>query len=183
MKKLSKKALLSLSALAITYTSLSFAQNDEQAIKDIRTRYQQVNRHIATCQSKQTPAEACPYYYSVLHWNKHNKPSDIGLSKEVITQFWLSVPEGKEKFKLNKINRIDDQWGRKISEEFLYDDKQQLIFYYSHDSVYPRFEVRLYFTNGKLIKSIGSDEQYIKDTTPQILQQAKTLVNLSVSGS
>ncbi len=86
MKKLSKKALLSLSALAITYTSLSFAQNDEQAIKDIRTRYQQVNRHIATCQSKQTPAKACPYYYSVLHWNKHNKPSDIGLSKETITR-------------------------------------------------------------------------------------------------
>ncbi len=36
MKKLSKKiALLSLCAFAITYTSSSFAQDNEQAIKDI----------------------------------------------------------------------------------------------------------------------------------------------------
>ncbi len=178
MKKFSKKVALLLGALAVIY-SPAFAQNEEQAIKDIRTRYQQVNRHIATCQSQQTPAETCPYYHSVLHWNKHNKSSEIGLSKEVITQFWLDVPAGKEELKLNKVNRVDDLWGRKISEEFLYDDEQQLIFYYSHDSIYPRFEVRLYFTNGELIKSIGDDKQYIKTITPQVLRQAKTLVDIA----
>ncbi len=179
MKSLGKNQFkLLLGTLAIACASVSFAQHNEQAIKEIRSRYQQVNRHIATCQSQQTSADACPYYYSVLHWNKHNKSSDVGLSKEVITQFWASVPEGKEALTLNKVNRIDDLWGRKISEEFLYDDKQQLIFYYSHDSVYPRFEVRLYFSNGKLIKSIG-DKQYIKDTVPDVLQSAKTLVNIA----
>ncbi len=157
---------------------MSFAQNNEQAIKDIRSRYQQVNRHIAACQSQQISADACPYYYSVLHWNKDNKSSDIGLSKEVITQFWASVPDGREALTLNKVNRVDDQWGRKMTEEFLYDDKQQLIFYYSHDSVYPRFEVRLYFANGKLIKSIG-EKQYAKDIVSDVLQSAKTLVNMA----
>ncbi len=180
MKSLSKnKFTLLLGTLAIVCASVSFAQDNEQAIKDIRSRYQQVNRHIAACQSQQTSVGACPYYYSVLHWNKDNKRSDVGLSKEVITQFWASVPEGKEELKLNKVNRVDDLWGRKITEEFLYNDKQQLIFYYSHDSVYPRFEVRLYFANGKLIKSISKDKQYAKDIVPDVLQSAKTLVNMA----
>ncbi len=57
MKRLSKNiARLSLAVLAVAYASVSIAKNNQQAIKNIRSRYQAVNSEINSkgCQSNKT---------------------------------------------------------------------------------------------------------------------------------
>ncbi len=172
----------------------SNAHNTQQTIKDIRKRYQTVNATISSkgCQSTKSldpnqydTQEAyskvyCPYYHSVFSENQRNKPvSAVGV-KRVHTDFWLTDEAGE--YRLQKVNRTTTlSYPQKISQEYLYDDNNQLIFYYKHDPIYGGSsgskDTRLYFNNGRLIKAMPQSTP--ANEVKQVQQRAKLLVQMA----
>ncbi len=189
-----------LSSTLVLSTTLAHADGNaynkqqKQTIKDIRKRYQTVNATISSkgCQSNKSldpnqydTQEAyskvyCPYYHSVFSENQRNKPvSAVGV-KRVHTDFWLTDEAGE--YRLHKVNRTTTlAYPQKISQEYLYDDNNQLIFYYKHDPIYGGSsgskDTRLYFNNGKLIKAMPQSTP--ANEVKQIQQRAKLLVQMA----
>ncbi len=187
MKKRSKNiARLLFAVLAVAYASVSIAQNNQQAIKNIRSRYQAVNSEISSkgCQSNKTlnpehydteeqySAVYCPYYHSVLSENQRNKPVSAVGAKQVRTDFWFTDEAGE--YRLHKVNKTTTlSYPQKISQEYLYDENNNLIFYYKHAPIYDNYDTRLYFHNGKLIKALPKD---FSESVDAVLRKAKNFV-------
>ncbi len=118
----------------------------------------------------------CPYYHSLFSENQRNKPvSAVGV-KRVHTDFWLTDEAGE--YRLQKVNRTTTlAYPQKISQEYLYDENNQLIFYYKHDPIYDGKDTRLYFNNGKLIKAMPQSTP--ANEVKQVQQRAKLLVQMA----
>ncbi len=182
------------STLVLATTTAHADNNTNKQIKDIRKRYQTVNATISSkgCQSNKSldqnqydTQEAyskvyCPYYHSIFSENQRNKPvSAVGV-KRVHTDFWLTDEAGE--YRLQKVNKTTTlAYPQKISQEYLYDDNNQLIFYYKHDPIYGGSsgskDTRLYFNNGKLIKAMPQSTP--ANEIKQVQQRAKLLVQMA----
>ncbi len=162
------------------------ATDNQQAIKAIRSRYQTVNADIEKCLAVKLaelepmygtePADTvCPYYYAELRQNQRNKPVAAIGRRIVSTQFWFDneLDEAGEATRVHKVNQTEDVIDGKISREYLYDENNNLIFYYKHDPVYDKYDTRLYFHNGKLIKALPKD---FSESVDAVLRKAKSFV-------
>ncbi|PIE46414.1 MAG: hypothetical protein CSA42_08700 [Gammaproteobacteria bacterium] len=149
MQKNTMKSCATIIALATMLTATTANADNNQIIKDIRIRYQSVNTNIEQCLSVKLdelepmygsePADIiCPYYYAQLRQNQRNKPVN-GIGRRIVTtQFWFA--NNAEMTAVYKVNQVEDIVDGKISREYLYDDDNNLIFYYKHDPVYDKYD-------------------------------------------
>ncbi|PIE42135.1 MAG: hypothetical protein CSA47_01875 [Gammaproteobacteria bacterium] len=161
---------------------------DENIIKTIRKRYQSVNQLIEQCNNVPEETafhEVCPIYHDLLLSNDRGGQFCGPGNHQVVTDLWYdhSVDcNGMGVDKLIKVYQKETIAAATYNYEYVYDEAGKLIFYFQKGG-YEQREIRFYFNQGKLIKSIISDPpkgvyaEEVTVTPEAVLKEAKKLYN------
>lgn len=150
----------------------------EKEIEKIRTRYNEIQQKIS--EENLTPVNLM---FSI------NRPG-VGIQatqvkfywNNMTSEFYSEIESGKAFAKTNRVlwfveTSYNVGGGENIFTEYLFDHKQQLIFYFKRSISDKSNEFRLYFAENKLIKSIYRSYQLNNDMSNGTLLEEKTDLN------
>lgn len=160
--------------------------DDNGVLQKIRARYQAAGEVITKCTHIPEEAEffeVCPIYHDVLQSNQEGGMVSGSGTHKITTDFWYDLSENPDTFKERQVIKVlQKEWLDNVVyyREYLFDDNQHLMFYFQKGG-YEKIEIRLYFDNGELIKSIPDNPPNSLGKAMQaedikyILQQAENL--------
>lgn len=166
----------------------SAVAQDGPEVKKIRAAYGEVNNAIAKC-GEGDEENLCGYYLNTMNVNRNGGPwAAVGIYQST-QDFWYQFADGEEgqEMHLRKVNVKTLRSSRAENEEFLFDEKGQLMFYYfkmTNGEVLGQ-ELRFYFDKGKLVdykEKVVEDEKeyqrYTKADFAAVLKDAKRYATL-----
>ena len=173
--------------LTVLFFSFSYAQTTEKTVEKIRTYYTEVTEKATAAETEDDQGEFGDLIMNELVINKRNHQwRAVGRFQETYKFFYKTTGEDLYPETLVKVVVDRHASSRSYTEEYLYNEKGALLFYFQkaeNDEEIPA-ERRVYFNLGKAIRIIEDEKKRdrltVKDsaTVKEVLSESAKIRDL-----